>query len=85
VPVSLGEFFAALRKSAVVLLTSAAGPIAVLVYSRGAPSILEAGLAGLLWAAGWLLAIRLTRHPILNELGKARGFVLRRLPQKRDA
>jgi O-antigen/teichoic acid export membrane protein len=85
VPFSLGEFFAALRKSAVVLLTSAAGPIAVLVYSRGAPSILEAGLAGLLWAAGWLLAIRLTRHPILNELGKARGFVLRRLPQKRDA
>jgi O-antigen/teichoic acid export membrane protein len=79
VPFGLTEFGAALRKSLVVLLCSAAGPIAVLIFRDGAPSIWDAALAAVLWAAGWLLAIRLTRHPLLNELAKARGFILRRL------
>jgi O-antigen/teichoic acid export membrane protein len=85
IPFSLGELFAALRKSFVVLLGSAIGPVAVLIYSNGAPSIPEAGVAGVLWFAGWLLAIHLTRHPLRNELGKAPGFIARRLAQKKSA
>jgi len=84
-PFSLYELFAALGKSFIVLLCSAAGPIAVLIYRNGAPSIVDAAMAAVLWAAGWLLAIRLTRHPFLNELAKARGFIRRRWPQRTDA
>jgi O-antigen/teichoic acid export membrane protein len=85
IPFSLGELFVALHKSLIVLLASAIGPIAVLIYSNGAPSIPEAGAAGVLWLAGWLLAIRATRHPLRNELGKAPGFIARRLTQKKSA
>jgi O-antigen/teichoic acid export membrane protein len=82
---SLYELFAAMSKSFVVLLCSAAGPVAILVYRNGAPSIADAALAAVLSAAGWLLAICLIRHPFLNELVKVRGAVSRRWLQRTDA
>ena len=81
----LDEFFATLGKSAVILLCSAAGPIAVLIYRQGAPSISDAAAAAGLWATGWLLAVRLTRHPLLCEINKARTAILRQLRKKTGA
>jgi O-antigen/teichoic acid export membrane protein len=82
---SLYELLTSLRKSFVVLLCSAAGPVAVLIYRSGVPSILDAAVAAILCAAGWLLAIRMTRHPFLYELAKVRNFIWRKRPQKEGA
>ena len=70
---TLGEFLLAVRKSVVVLLASAAGPVAVLALNHGRPSILDAALATALWAAGWLLAVIGTGHPLLDELRRTRA------------
>ena len=85
IPFSLGELFVALRKSFIVLLCSSVGPVAVLIYRNGAPSIMDAAMAGALWAMGWLLAIGLTRHPLLNEMTKAGTSALRRLQSRAGA
>lgn len=85
VPFTLYEMLGSVRKSAIVLLFSAAGPVALLVYRNGAPSVMDAAVAAALSAAGWLLAIRLTRHPFLNELAKVRNVILRLRPQGRRA
>jgi O-antigen/teichoic acid export membrane protein len=65
-----GELGAVLRRSAVVTACSAAGPLALVAAAgfRFDLSIGMAVLAGALGAAGWLVGLRLTRHPLLDEL-----------------
>ena len=84
IPFALSELFGALSKSFVVLLCSAAGPVGMLIYRNGSPSIMDAGIAGVFAAGGWLLALWLTRHPFFNELIKARGALQRKLVQKTE-
>ncbi|HWE19898.1 MAG TPA: oligosaccharide flippase family protein [Hyphomicrobiaceae bacterium] len=64
------ELGAVLRRSAVVTACSAAGPLA-LVAAGGFHFDLSLGMAvvaGALGAAGWLVGLWLTRHPLLGEL-----------------
>ena len=69
------EVGAALWRSAIVLATSAAGPIGVVVFTdKGfALPISAAVVAVLLASAGWLAGVLVTRHPILLELRNAAG------------
>jgi O-antigen/teichoic acid export membrane protein len=84
VPFRWGELAAALTRSAIVTVASAAGPV-MIVMATGWRLDLSPGatlLAVLLCAAGWLAALGLTRHPVWLELGRA---VARRRPASAPA
>lgn len=83
-PFSLGELGSAVRNSLIVLLFSAAGPVGMMLYRGGAPSLIDAMLAAAMAAGGWLLAIWLTRHPVRGELAKAGRLIGRRPKQETD-
>ncbi|PSJ58550.1 oligosaccharide flippase family protein [Pseudaminobacter soli (ex Li et al. 2025)] len=73
------ELFAAVQRSALVAVASAACPALVLVLSDlgSAPAILQIIVSGIFAAAGWLFALRATRHPLLQELGQAFSAIRR--------
>ncbi|MDH6229815.1 O-antigen/teichoic acid export membrane protein [Mesorhizobium soli] len=73
------ELFAAVGRSALVAVASATCPALVLVLSdlSSAPSILQVAVSGIFAAAGWLLALRATRHPLLQEVGHAYAAIRR--------
>jgi O-antigen/teichoic acid export membrane protein len=82
VSIEAREIALALWRSAIVTAASAAGPATVvIVYGSAVLSLQAAVLAACLSGIGWLLALRLTRHPLYHEVGliaaKARGLVLR--------
>jgi O-antigen/teichoic acid export membrane protein len=64
------ELFAALWKSALVTISSAVGPLCVAALADWSLdlSVTAAAAALLLAASGWLLAVLVTRHPVLPEL-----------------
>ncbi|CAN7612793.1 oligosaccharide flippase family protein [Phyllobacterium sp. LjRoot231] len=84
-PFDWQELFAILGKSALVALGGILGPLAVLA-AHGFQfdlSIVQALLAGVLSAIGWLAALLITKHPFLEELFKIVGvFMPRFLPSK---
>ncbi|WFU79154.1 oligosaccharide flippase family protein [Bradyrhizobium sp. CIAT3101] len=76
-----GDFFAALRKSALLSLISALGPF-FLIHMKGGPDGLsiEAGLLGaLLSLAGWSIGLVVTRHPLRRELVRGAKVVKRKI------
>jgi len=72
------EFAAAMRKSAVLSVLSAAGPLTIVIASgqRTGMSIGAALLAVILCGVGWCVGLWLTRHPLLHELFRARDALL---------
>ena len=79
------ELAVALRKSAMVSLISALGPIAAIscTVQFGDPSIKVAAIAALLSGAAWALGLRLLRHPLLLEILRAREALRSRLARAR--
>ena len=75
------DLMAAVQKSIIVSLWSAAGPLTLVLISGGRPesSLALSALMGILAAAGWLIGIWTTRHPICIELENAREVLLRRI------
>ena len=74
------ELLSAIQKSAIVSVASTVGPVAIVLVSEGRPELsmlLSTGI-GMLAAVGWLIGIRLTRHPICVEIEHIRDAVLRR-------
>lgn len=70
IPFGWDELLRAVGRSAAVTLATAAGPAALVLYRGGADfPLLEAILAGLLGAAGWLAGLKLANHPLCGELG----------------
>jgi O-antigen/teichoic acid export membrane protein len=64
------DLLRAVRPSALVALLSIVGPVAVVMLAGGPDlSLLEGTVAALLAVPGWLLGIRLGRHPMREELG----------------
>ncbi|RYG37875.1 MAG: hypothetical protein EON93_02950 [Burkholderiales bacterium] len=85
VRVPLLELFGALGQSVVVLAGSAVGPVAILIYRNGQPTIIDAALAAVLAAIGWLFAIFLSRHPFASEIVKAKNAVHRWRSNRADS
>ena len=73
VPFLWHDLWLAIRKSVVVSITSALGPTLVLArFGEGTGlSLPETAVAVLLGLAGWLAGVFLTRHPVVEELGRA--------------
>ena len=65
-----GDMVTASRRSAVLAMATAAGPIAVLlaVGDGGRLGMAGTAMAVILGGLGWAIAMRLVRHPILEEL-----------------
>ena len=84
---SLAELFAALRPSAVVTLLSALGPLLIVTtHGWGAPLSLATMVAALgLAALGWVGGLWFTGHPLLDEIQRALGAGLKRLPGRRGS
>lgn len=83
VPFGWGEFALALRKSAIVTLCSAAGPITV-IAARGFRFDLSIGpffICVVLSMVGWVIGAWLTRHPVWSEIAHV-NCELRRLVGK---
>ncbi len=76
----LSDLFVATRKSLLVTVLCAAGP-ALIVFAQGGPdletatTVLALALAGL----GWLVGLKLTHHPLLDEILRFEGAVRDRL------
>jgi hypothetical protein len=71
--ISRSDFVDATLKSGVVTICSSAGIIASAVLAQNGliGPIVELILAGVLAAAGWLVGLILTRHPLLARVGSA--------------
>lgn len=79
------ELGAALAKSAIVTAGSAVGPVCVVAQAGDlALPAASAVIVVLSAAAGWLVAVLLTRHPVLLELHKAANEAARRWPAGRS-
>jgi O-antigen/teichoic acid export membrane protein len=73
----LREFAAAIGRSLAVTVFCAAGPAVMLLGgARFTPAQTAAAL--LLAGGGWLAGLKLTRHPLLDEVRHAAGALLRR-------
>jgi len=82
VDMTWADVFGALRKSAVVTLLSALGPLLVSVEMAGSAEsssivMLATGIA--LSALGWFAGLRMTGHPLLTEVQQIAGLVRARL------
>jgi O-antigen/teichoic acid export membrane protein len=64
------ELLGAMQKSAIVTITSAAGPLAVVALSRVYfdISVTQAIIAAPLSVMGWLGGLLITKHPLLSEI-----------------
>jgi O-antigen/teichoic acid export membrane protein len=72
------EIAASLKRSSVVALFSALGPLAAVAAAGLNLSLAQAAVAGILAALGWLIGVLVTRHPLLEEMAKA-GLAFRRM------
>jgi O-antigen/teichoic acid export membrane protein len=72
------EFFAALQKSAVVAICTAALPAILLTASAGLNSIMSLAIAIPLAMSGWIAGLYITGHPLAGELALAAVAVRRR-------
>jgi len=73
------EFAASTRKSAVISVLSAAGPLTI-VFASGWSTDMSIGaaiFAVAICAIGWIGGLWLTRHPLLHELFRARDALLK--------
>jgi O-antigen/teichoic acid export membrane protein len=79
VPFHLHELAASMRKSAVVALLSAVGPLAIRLWAGASRdiSIAAAVIALVLSAVGWVAGLWLTGHPFLSEALRARDALVR--------
>ena len=68
------ELAASMRKSAMLSALSAAGPLVIVIRSGADMSIGPAIVAVILCAVGWLGGLWITRHPLLDELFRARDL-----------
>ena len=73
------SIFYALRKSSALAAFSAIGPIALIVYlGEGfSLSVWQGLLAGGLGVLGWMVGLYLVDHPLLSEIDRAWGAVIR--------
>jgi O-antigen/teichoic acid export membrane protein len=73
VPFGLLAFVGALKKSAICTVFSAAGPAVVLITrTQGTDMTIEMLSAVVMsCAAGWVVGLRLSRHPLFQELSRA--------------
>ena len=69
IPMSWGEMALAVRPSVVATLASLVGPMSVVIWAgfRFDLSPLEGIVAGILAAPGWLIALWVTKHPLVDE------------------
>jgi O-antigen/teichoic acid export membrane protein len=76
---SCGELAGALRKSAVLLVLSAAGPAITLIGAgwRADVSMKTALVSMILCVVGWIYGLRLTRHPLGRDVFGARDALLK--------
>ena len=74
------DLFVATQKSLMVTVLCAAGP-ALIVFAHGGPDLGTATtvLAVVVAGLGWLLGLKLTRHPLLEEIFRFGGAVRGRL------
>ena len=86
------ELAAALWKSVVVTASSAAGPLCVIALSDWSLdlSVTATAAALLFGATGWMVAVLVTRHPVMLELGRivehlAKTPFVRRLRGRADS
>jgi hypothetical protein len=79
VPFSCGELAGAIRKSTVLLGLSAAGPAITLIGAgwRADVSMQTALVAVILCAVGWICGLRLSRHPLGQDVFGARDGLLK--------
>lgn len=75
------ELGAVMKSSAMVTLVTALGPTAVALYYGGTRDIpVGAGLLGMLTTPfGWILGLRIARHPMLHEVIRFINFLLVRI------
>lgn len=74
VPFRWVELAASMRKSAMLSALSAAGPLLIVIRRGADMSIGPAIVAVILCAVGWLGGLWITRHPLLDELFRARDL-----------
>jgi hypothetical protein len=81
VPFAWGELGAVMKRSAIVTLITVLGPTAVALYYGGTHDIpVGAGLLGMLTTPfGWILGLRVAKHPLLHEVIRFINFVLVRV------
>ncbi len=84
---SVAELLSALRPSAIVTLTSAIGPLFVMETHGWNPSlpIGATSVALILAAFGWAVGLRLTGHPLWDEIRHAAAAGAKRLPGRRNS
>jgi O-antigen/teichoic acid export membrane protein len=85
-PVGWRDLAKACKRSAVIAMCSAAGPLGIVAglgvrFDMPAPAAM---LAGALAATGWLVGVWVTRHPILDELRLAGRTVHERWSEWRE-
>lgn len=70
VVITWGEMALALRKSLIVTLFSAIGPLAMIIFAgmRFDISIFQGVVAGAFAGLGWLVGLWLTQHPLFGEI-----------------
>jgi O-antigen/teichoic acid export membrane protein len=85
IPFHWGEFVAATQKSAVSTISSAAGPLLLVIWYSGAETLplVVAALGIGLSAVGWIGGLWLVRHPFLGELQHGWSIIVRRMTSVR--
>jgi hypothetical protein len=76
------ELGTAIWRSAIVTLSSAAGPLVVAVASGWEINVPMSGAAAALSGAGWMGGLWLTRHPLLHEMKLGLVALRRRVEAK---
>jgi hypothetical protein len=81
IPFHWSEFVEATRRSAVSTVSSAAGPLLIVILYGGAETLPMVAVAlGIgLSAAGWIGGLWLVRHPFLGELQHVWSTITKRM------
>jgi O-antigen/teichoic acid export membrane protein len=81
IPFTRQELLGAVRSSAIVAFFTALAPAIIAILSGGTQkiSIMGAAIALVLAGIGWLVGLRIARHPLLDEIGRVRDALVTRL------